>query len=159
MKGQEQMEQYWELCDAIRAFNRFYTVKMDFLNASYLGGGYSIAETRVLFELQAHPSCAQSDIVKTLGIDKSYLSRIIQRFCAGGLVEKRRSEEDRRRTTLFLTGAGNAETNRLIALTDRQITGQIDGLSGEECVALTAALSTVTEILGKGGQEHENRTL
>lgn len=65
----------------IRKFNRFYTVHMGFLDSVYLDSSYSIAETRILFELKIRGTCIQNDIVKILHMDKSYLSRIISRFC------------------------------------------------------------------------------
>lgn len=71
--------------------------------------------------MKIHGTCIQSEIVKTLHIDKSYLSQIIQRFCKKGLVEKRKSNDDKRATKITLTEAGKMETERLIALTNIKI--------------------------------------
>lgn len=133
----------------IRKFNRFYTINMGFLNSGYLDSKYSIAETRILFEIKMHGTCIQSDIVKTLRIDKSYLSRIIQRFCKSGLVEKVKSDDDKRAVKITLTAMGNEETKRLIALTNAQIQSQVRGLKAAECNKLCDALNTVISILGK----------
>ena len=77
------MSEYKKIIDTIRKFNRFYTVNMGFLNSNYLDSSYSVAETRILFEIKMNESCTQSDIVKILHIDKSYLSRIVhQRYYA-----------------------------------------------------------------------------
>ncbi|MCD8124350.1 MAG: MarR family winged helix-turn-helix transcriptional regulator [Lachnospiraceae bacterium] len=143
------MNMYDEVCNKIRAFNRFYTVRMELLSSNYLGSDYSVTETRVLFEIKNHSGCLQSDIVKTLHIDKSYLSRIVRRFSAKGLVEKNRCDGDKRAGKLTLTELGDAETDNLIALTNRRITSQISGLDQVECNALSAALDTVISILGK----------
>lgn len=144
------MDGYEKTISEIRRFNRFYTVNMGFLNSGYLDSKYSVVETRILFEIKTNKICIQSDIVKKLHIDKSYLSRIIQRFCEKGIVEKIKTDEDKRMTRIALTAMGNAETERLIELTNQQIKAQIAGLSTDECSNLCAALNTVISILGKG---------
>lgn len=135
--------------DTIREFNRFYTVTMGFLNSKYLDSKYSIAETRILFEMKTHKNCTQNDIVKTLYIDKSYLSRIIQRLCEKGIVKKTTSNGDKRATIITLTKKGNEETNKLIETTNNQIKEKIAHLSTDECSQLCTALNTVCTILGK----------
>lgn len=143
------MGEYSKTISAIREFNRFYTVNMGFLNSNYLDSKYSIVETRILFEIKMHKECTQSDIVKILHIDKSYLSRIIQRLCAKGIVKKTKSKDDKRATRVTLTAMGNEETDRLIALTNGQIEAKLVGLSSDECNKLCTALDTITSILGK----------
>ena len=124
---------------------------MGFLSSGYFDSDYSIAETRILFEMNMHRTCIQSDIVKTLHIDKSYLSRIIQRFCKKGLVEKIKSDDDKRAAKITLTEAGKMETKRLIALTNSKIQSQLIELSHDECDELCKSLNTVISILSRGG--------
>ena len=143
------MDRYDKTVNEIRKFNRFYTVNMGFLDSGYLDTAYSIAETRILFEIRVHGTCVQSDIAKTLHIDKSYLSRIIAHFCKNGLVGKDRSAKDRRMTYITLTEKGTLETERLIALTNNQIKSRIAQLDPDECERLCSAMNTVISILGK----------
>lgn len=150
------MEIYSKTINEIRKFNRFYTVTMGFLSSGYLDSDYSIAETRILFEINIHGTCIQSDIVKTLHIDKSYLSRIIQRFCKKGLVEKVKSDTDKRAIKITLTEAGKLETERLIALTNNNIQSQLVDLSRDECNKLCKSLSTVISILSREEIRHES---
>ncbi len=145
------MSRHNELCNKIRAFNRFYTVQMDFLNSTYLGSNYSTAETRILFEMKIRKKCTQSEIAKTLKIDKSYLSRIIHRFITKGFVQKTKSTEDKRAEIISLSELGNVETEKLIDLTNKQITAQITRLNQDECDNLSKAFDTVISILEKGG--------
>jgi Transcriptional regulators len=133
----------------IRRFNRFYTVSMGFLDSNYLHTEYSIVETRILFEIKMHQKCIQSDIAKTLHIDKSYLSRLMKRFYKNGLIEKDKSNEDKRATYITLTEKGIAETERLIHVTNNQIRTKISGLSSDEYDKLCDALNTIILILGK----------
>lgn len=150
------MEIYSKTVNEIRKFNRFYTVTMGFLSSGYLDSDYSIAETRILFEMNIHGTCIQSDIVKTLHIDKSYLSRIIQRFCKKGLVEKVKSDTDKRAIKITLTEAGKLEAKRLIALTNSNIQSQLADLSCDECDKLCKSLNTVISILSKEEIRHES---
>lgn len=140
---------YDKTINEIRKFNRFYTVNMGFLSSNYLDSKYSVVETRILFEIKMHKTCIQSEIVKTLQIDKSYLSRIIQKFCEHGIVQKIKSDDDKRAMRITLTTKGNAETERLIELTNHQIETQLVGLSSDECNKLCNAFNTVISILGK----------
>ena len=138
-----------------RKFTRYSTDKLGFLGSGYLDTPYSVVETRILFEIWTNKRCIQSDIVKTLHIDKSYLSRIIKGFCKMGLVEKRKSDEDKRAAYIMLTKKGVTETERLIALTNQQIRAKIRDLNADECGELCAALDTVIFILGRS-EGHES---
>lgn len=150
MKG-EDMAFYDKVIEEIRRFNRFYTVNMGFLDSGYLDSDYSITETRILFEIKVHGTCIQSDIVKTLHIDKSYLSRLVQRFCKKGLVKKIKSDDDKRTTKITLTERGIQEIEKLTVLTNTQIESQIKGFDSDECDRLCTALNTIISILGKEG--------
>lgn len=153
------MEIYSKTVNEIRKFNRFYTVTMGFLSSGYLDSDYSIAETRIMFEMNMHGTCIQSDIVKTLHIDKSYLSRIIRRFCKKGLVEKIKSDDDKRATKITLTEAGKMETKRLIALTNSKIQSHLTDLSYDECDELCKSLNSVISILSKEEIRHESNSV
>lgn len=144
------MRNYDNTVNEIRKFNRFYTVNMGFLNSGYLDTDYSIAEIRILFEIKMRENCIQSDITKSLHIDKSYLSRLIKRLCKIGLVEKNKSDRDKRAAYIMLSEKGKIETQKLIELTNNQIQSKISDLSDEECDELCNALNKIISILDKG---------
>lgn len=144
------MNGYDKTINEIRKFNRFYTVSMGFLDSAYLDTEYSIAETRILFELKSYDKCIQSELAKVLHIDKSYLSRIVKRFYKDGMIEKDKSDEDKRAIYISLTEKGCMETERLIKLTNIQIEAKINKLSFDECNKLCGAMDTIISILGKG---------
>ena len=143
------MSRYDKTISEIRKFNRFYTVSMGFLDSGYLDTVYSIVETRILFEIRMRGTCIQSDIAKTLHIDKSYLSRIITRFSQNGIIGKNKSKADKRITYITLTEKGKIEADRLIELTDIKIKSQINQLSSDECEKLCDAMNLIISILGK----------
>lgn len=92
--------------DAVRAFNRFYTRRIDVLREDLLGSPFTLTQARVLFELAQRESATARAVGEALGLDAGYLSRIVQGFVDAGLVAKTRSEHDARSFALNLTAAG-----------------------------------------------------
>lgn len=92
--------------DRARRFNRFYTRAIGMLGEGYLGSGFTLAEARVVYELSARESPTARAIGQALQLDPGYLSRILKRLEAQGLVERSRSDGDRRQHRLALTEAG-----------------------------------------------------
>ena len=79
--------------DAVRAFNRFYTRQIGALGERLLDGPFTLTETRVLYELAHRDAPTAADIVRELGLDAGYLSRILRRFESQGLVGRTTSAE------------------------------------------------------------------
>src|SRR5215467_5897866 len=109
---------------AVRRFNRFYTRQIGILHVKLLRSPYSLAEVRVLYELAHREDPAASELARDLGLDEGYLSRILRGFQKRGLVRKRRSALDRRRSLLSLTAAGH------------KAFAPLDARSSEEAAAL-----------------------
>jgi DNA-binding MarR family transcriptional regulator/N-acetylglutamate synthase-like GNAT family acetyltransferase len=96
------------LTDEVRAFNRFYTLKIGLLNRSLPATDLSLPEARVLYELAHAPESGRTaaEIGRALGMDKAHLSRIVARLSARGLMASRISPEHRKHRLLSLTEAG-----------------------------------------------------
>src|SRR5574337_1994070 len=88
---------------AVRRFNRFYTQKIGALDKDLLKSRFSLAEARVLFELAHREAPAAAALARDLGLDQGYLSRILARFEAHGLIARTVSESDGRQARLTLT--------------------------------------------------------
>lgn len=129
--------------DQIREFNRFYTVLLGFLNRNYLDSGYSITETRILFELKQNPQMSANQLIDLLHLDKSYISRLIRNFEQKGIVTRETSLHDGRARIIHLTSKGQSEANRLIDITDRKISKLIEPLHPEACGSLCEAMETI----------------
>src|SRR5215212_241019 len=102
----------------IREFNRFYTRILGLLRPKLAGSAFGLTEARVLFELAHSDQQAVTDLRRDLDLDAGYLSRILSRFIADGLVERQPSATDGRRQVVRLTPAGHAafaETDMLQA--------------------------------------------
>ena len=91
---------------AVRAFNRFYTQRIGVLKP-YLDSDFTLTQVRVLYELAHRPDLTASSLVRELGLDPGYLSRILRRFEQEGWVERRASTIDARQQLLRLTPPGH----------------------------------------------------
>ena len=136
---------------AVRAFSRFYTRQVGLLRDGYLETPFSVTEARVLFELANRERTVAADLTRELGLDAGYLSRILRGFRRRGLVERRASAEDGRRSELRLSKRGRAVFASLDARSRKDIGTLLAGLAVADQDRLVAAMTTVERLLGDGG--------
>src|SRR4030095_4159000 len=91
-----------ERVGAFRKFNRFYTIQIGLLNHGLLKTSFSLTQSPILFELAHSKQMTASDLIRVLGMDPGYLSRIIGQFEKEGLVKRARSKSDSRQLPLTL---------------------------------------------------------
>lgn len=117
------------LIEQIRAFNRFYTRQIGLLAEHLPASDFSLAEARVLYELAQCREQTAADIIRTLGMDKAHVSRIVARFQEAGILKHRISPEHGKHKLLSLTSAGRKAFQRLNAGTESQIATLVEPLS------------------------------
>lgn len=137
------MENTQETIRRIREFNRFYTVLLGFLNRNYLDSGYSVTETRLLFEILQNRQISANRLIDLLGLDKGYVSRLIRGFEQNGLILRSPCPGDRRALDIRLTPKGQAEAERLIGITNERIGALIEPLSSAERLGVCRAMGTI----------------
>ncbi len=135
---------------ALRAFSRFYTRQLDLLNEGLLASGFSLTEVRVLYELAHREGLAATDLARELGLDSGYLSRMLRRFLARGLVRRSTHASDARRSTLALTAKGRKTFAPLDAASSAQARALVAHLDARGGAELTAALAKVERLLSPG---------
>jgi DNA-binding MarR family transcriptional regulator/GNAT superfamily N-acetyltransferase len=133
---------------AVREFNRFYTGVIGLLREGLLGTPYSLTEARVLFELARDDAVEVADLRRWLDIDAGYLSRLLARFEADGLVSRTRSPADGRRQVIGLTGPGRAVQADLDARSGAQIRALLAALTPDGQQRLAGAMASIREIIG-----------
>jgi DNA-binding MarR family transcriptional regulator/ribosomal protein S18 acetylase RimI-like enzyme len=106
--------------ELIRDFNRSYTSRFDLLSPTYLGSSYSLTEARLLFELANLQRLKPSQMAETLGIDKGYVSRILNRFVSRKLISIKTDKADKRSRTIALTSQGREQFKSLQRLANDQ---------------------------------------
>ena len=139
----------------MREFNRVYTNLIGLLHGRYLDSPYSLTEARVLFELAHAGEAGGSEIGtlrRSLDIDAGYLSRILARFEADGLITRRRSDSDARRRVITLTAAGEQVLRGLDQRSAEQIGVLLDQFTEAEQQRLITAMATIQEITRRRGR-------
>jgi len=132
---------------AVREFNRFYTNVIGLLRGKYLDTPYSLTEARLLFELGQRETSEVADLRRVVDIDPGYLSRILARFSADGLITRERSAADARRQVIGLTSTGRAAIAGLDELSAVQTREMLAGLRDEDQRQLLEAMRAITGIL------------
>jgi DNA-binding MarR family transcriptional regulator len=121
-------EPHAERIAAVRAFNRFYTHLIGVVSEGLLETPYSLTEARVIFELAQRELSEVAALRRSLDLDAGYLSRILSRFAADGLIRRERSADDARRQVAGLTDRG------------REVFRDLDARSGEQIGQILAGL-------------------
>ena len=134
---------------AVRAFNRFYTNTIGLLRGKYLDTPYSLTEARILFELAQCEASEVTDLRRTVDIDAGYLSRILSRFEADGLISRQRSAADGRRQVIRLTDSGRSVVAGLDARSATQTRDMLAAVHDEDRRRLLDAMHVITEVLSE----------
>lgn len=132
---------------AVRRFNRFYTQKIGVLNEGLLNSPFSLTEARVLYELAHREQPTASELVRDLGLDAGYMSRILRGFEKKGLIEKTRSKTDGRQSHLTLTRKGQEAFAPLNVRSRNEIGAMLGRLSESDQDRLVNAMHVIEELL------------
>ena len=139
-----------ERISAVRRFNRFFTRQIGVLREGLLHSPYSLTEARIIFELANRSNLTAANLGSELGLDAGYLSRILTKLEQQKLIQKTRSNDDRRQRLISLTPAGQAA----FALLDNRSNDEVSELLGELSAGdqrrLIEAMHTIEDILDHG---------
>jgi DNA-binding MarR family transcriptional regulator/N-acetylglutamate synthase-like GNAT family acetyltransferase len=146
------MAEHIDTVAAVRRFNRFYTRAIGVLDRAYLGGPYTLAESRVLYEIaQGGPTTREavtpSAIAAALDLDPGYLSRMLARLERDGLVRRTRSARDGRSVELALSAAGQSYFATLNARSVARVEALVGDLTATQKAGLARALDTAQALL------------
>ena len=140
---------------AVREFNRRYTRSAGLITDNLLGTPHTLTEARVLYELGPEAELSLGEVRERIGLDPGYLSRVVTRLEAGGMVSKRRSSRDGRRQILALTPEGARHRAMLDGRSAEQARGLLERVGEEGAGELVAAMRTISGILHAGPGEPE----
>jgi DNA-binding MarR family transcriptional regulator/GNAT superfamily N-acetyltransferase len=142
------MAGFQQRVDAVRRFNRFYTRQVGALSAGFLESPFSLTEVRVLYELAHRDTPTATELGGALGLDAGYLSRMLRGFAKRGLIARKSSDADGRRSLLSLTTRGRAAFATLNARSHDHIAAVLGRLSAPEQGRLVEAMRAVEALLG-----------
>ena len=131
----------------VREFSRFYTRRLGTLDEGLLETPWSLTEARVIFELSQAPSTDMAALRSSLALDSGYLSRLLAKFDAAGLIARTVSAIDGRRQALALTAAGRKLFRTLNERSNKQVAALLAPLPEPAQQALVGAMRTVMRTL------------
>jgi DNA-binding MarR family transcriptional regulator/GNAT superfamily N-acetyltransferase len=131
---------------AVRRFSRFYTRELGLLRESLVGAGFSLTESRVLYELAHREQVTASELAADLDLDHGYLSRILRRFGEDGLLKKSRAPDDGRQSLIAITAKGRKAFAPLNQGSHDQVADLLGRLSEAEQARAVGAMATVEQL-------------
>ena len=141
------------IIEEIRAFNRWYTGVIGLLDDVILESSFSLPEARILYELYHREGIQAGEITAMLGIDKGYLSRILDQFTRQQLIVRKRSIEDGRVQHIFLTAKGRTAFEALNQASITQVEGMLAPLPAGDREKLVHHMNEIKRIIVNYGKE------
>src|SRR6266849_3243536 len=128
---------------SVRGFNRFYTRQIGLLAGHYLDSPFSLSEARVIYELAQRDTDTATGLVRELGLDAGYLSRILRGFQRRGLLSKQPSARDGRQRLLRLTARGRRAFQALNDHSQRDLEAMLSALPAADQGRLVGAMQAI----------------
>jgi DNA-binding MarR family transcriptional regulator len=140
------------IIEDVRAFSRWYTRIIGLLDGHILDSSFSLPEARVLYEMYSREGIQAGEMTALLGIDKGYLSRMLDQFSRKSLIVRKRSVEDGRVQHLFLTAKGRAAFEALDRASIAQVKGLLAPLPEEDRSRLVQHMNEIQKIITRYGR-------
>jgi MarR family transcriptional regulator for hemolysin len=109
--------------------------------------GITRAQWTVLARLDRFEGLKQSELAEMLDLQPITLTRLLDRLCASGLIERRPDPNDRRANRLYLTPAARPLLERLGGLGEELMAMALAGVDRAAVERMAAELATVKENL------------
>ena len=132
---------------AVRRFNRFYTHQIGVLQEHLLQSQFSLTEVRVLYELAHREDVTAKDLCRNLGLDRGYVSRMLQTFETHGWIKTAPAPDDRRYQFLSLTAKGHKVFDPLERRSSEEVAAMLARLSPHQQKKMLAAIHEIEVVL------------
>jgi DNA-binding MarR family transcriptional regulator/GNAT superfamily N-acetyltransferase len=132
---------------AIRRFHRFYTRQIGVLQEHLLQSQFSLTEVRVLYEIAHREKVTARDLCQDLGLDRGYVSRMLQSFEKNGWINTTQSRDDRRHQLLSLTAKGHKVFDPIEHRSSEEVAAMLARLSPKQQQTLLGAIRDIESVL------------
>jgi MarR family transcriptional regulator, transcriptional regulator for hemolysin len=109
--------------------------------------GMTRAQWAVLVRLEHFEGLNQSELADMLDLQPITLTRLLDKLCDSGLIERRPDPDDRRAKRLYLTTAAHPLLERLGALGEEAMTNALEGVSPQQVEQMVSHLVVVKDNL------------
>lgn len=115
--------------------------------------GISLAQCHVLMELADKNETSIRELSETFGLDKSSLSRTVDKMVEGGLLNRIENSEDRRFLSISLTDKGIQLTESINKICNDYYGKLFDNIPQEKHAAIMESLTLLSDSMGKMRKE------
>jgi MarR family transcriptional regulator, transcriptional regulator for hemolysin len=109
--------------------------------------GMTRAQWAVLVRLDRSEGLNQSELAEMLDLQPITLTRLLDKLCDSGLIERRPDPDDRRAKRLFLTRAARPLLEQLGSLGENTMASALEGVASEDVERMISQLEVVRENL------------
>ena len=109
--------------------------------------GMTRAQWAVLSRVDRAEGLNQAELAEVLDLQPITLTRLLDKLCDSGLIERRPDPADRRAKRLYLTDAARPVLVKLAALGEETMAGALEGVAPGTVEQMVAQLVTVKENL------------
>ncbi|GKU83581.1 helix-turn-helix domain-containing GNAT family N-acetyltransferase [Niallia sp. NCCP-28] len=135
--------------EKIRKFNRHYANVLGKIDQEIYHQPFPLTEARIITEIYYRDGCTATEARENLGIDRGYMSRIVQRFENENIITKKQLTEDKRQYSLHLTEYGKKIFNDLVSNANDEVNKMIKHLSQKDLSKLVTSMETIESINSK----------
>ncbi len=109
--------------------------------------GMTRAQWAVLVRVDRSEGLNQSELAEVLDLQPITLTRLLDKLCDSGLIERRPDPTDRRAKRLYLTAAARPLLERLSVLGEETVAGAVAGVERKSVEQMVSELGVVKENL------------
>lgn len=135
------------MAEDIRRFNRFYTEAIGSLDERHEGLELNLAQSRMLYTIEAMGLPPVSAIAAHLQLDLAYTSRVLGSLESEALVQRTRSEDDGRQRVVSLTADGEAVLEQIKKRSNVRVLGLVEHLNEDQLRDLLKAMATIQSLI------------
>ena len=117
--------------------------------------GITRAQWAVLAKVERSEGMKQTELAEQMEMQPITLTRLIDKLCDSGWIERRGDETDRRVNRLYLRKAGRQLLGKLAGLRSEITATALEGIDPADALRLLAQLDLIKENVRHAGQSHE----
>ncbi|MEE1923550.1 bifunctional helix-turn-helix transcriptional regulator/GNAT family N-acetyltransferase [Pseudomonas sp. 148P] len=139
--------------ETVRSASRTMVRELGFMRTTLAGTEYSPSAVHTLLELGEHGALTAAQLVQTLGLEKSSVSRMVAKLVQLGELEESEGEQDARTKQLRLTEQGKRTLEGIHAYGQMQVSSTLASLPTQEQQAIALGLNAYAQALKAYRQE------
>lgn len=122
-----------------------------FKNLKVDGGCCDISfnECHILMEVTEAGQITMSELIDILGLDKSVVTRTVDKMVRTGLLDRREMSDDRRRKIISLSEGGMAFSNQVNSYMNGKFTELFSTLESDECCRVVESAESIAGTFNK----------